>query len=162
MITYRPSHLRQSPGFGSSFALRSWAVGTICPPEIISDWLQRLRADALTHLTDSVQIIERTFGLSALRTRTITGETLLATVPGLLQHGAGQVNASESTQQGGVRRSEGYSLRVPFGTQIPTTGYVIVRRGCDTFTFEITGHDPLRSNSILLTVWIAATIGISS
>ncbi len=162
MTIYRPPHLRQAPAFGPTFALRGWAFGVTIAPEIVPDWLQRMREDALKYLDTTVQIISRTFGLSALRTRTVSSEQVLATVAGRLQRGAGQVNASERTQQGGVRRTEGYTLRVPVGTPIPTDGKVIVSRGSQTLEFEITGHDPIRSDAVLLTVWIAATEGITN
>ncbi len=161
MIVYRPPQLRQMPAFGPTFALRGFALGTVCPPEVVPDWLHRMREDALPYLDATVQIISRTFGLSALRTRSVTGETLLATVSGRVQNGAG-ANASERTQQGGVRRTEGYFLRVPVGTPIPTDGKVVITRGCDAFEYEITGHDPIRSDAVLLTVWIAATEGITN
>lgn len=159
MITYRPPQLRQSPTFGPTFALRSWVDGFV--PEIVPDWLQRMRDDALQYLDATVDIVMRSFALSALRTRTIVSEDTLMTVPGRLQRGSGQVNASEGTQQGGTRRTEGYSLRVPVGTPIPTEGKVVVRRGNERFEFEITGHDPIRSDAVLLTIWIGGTDGIT-
>jgi hypothetical protein len=161
MITYRSPQLRQNPASGPTFALRAWTVGVVVPQEIVPDWLARMRVDAEKCLTDTVIIVERSFGLSGLRTQTVTGETTLATVKGRLQRGAAQVNASESTQQGGVRRTEGYSLRLPVGTPIPIKGYVIVGQGATAQRFEITGHDPIRSESVLLTVWIAATEGVT-
>ena len=161
MIAYRPSQLRQKPAYGPTFALRAWPVGAFAIPEIVPDWLERMREDAEKYLTETVIIVKRTFGISALRTRTITGETNLAMVKGRLQRGAGQVNASEATQQGGVQRTEGYSLRLPVGTPIPIDGYIIVGQGAGAQHFEITGHDPIRTEAILLTVWIAATEGIT-
>lgn len=120
-----------------------------------------MRDDAEQYLTEPVAIVARTFGLSKLRTRTVTGENTVARVKGRLQHGAGQVNASEKTQQGGVRRTEGYSLRLPVGTPIPTSGYVLIGDGDQIQRFEITGHDPLRTEAVLLTVWIVKTDGIA-
>jgi hypothetical protein len=161
MISHRPPQLRQVPIPGPTFALRSWVVGTGGAPEVVPEWLRQMRQSALEHLDATVQIVRRTFGLSSLRTRTVLSETVIKTTKGRLQRGATQVNASEATQQGGVRRTEGYVLRLPVGTPIPTDGKVIITRGAERFEFEITGHDPIRSESVLLTVWIAATNGIT-
>lgn len=162
MMTYRPPQLRQAPFFGPTFAVRSWTVGQGFVSTVVPHWLQAMRTDAEQYLTDHVEIVERVFGLSALRTRTVTDERTVARVKGRLQRGAGQVNASERTQQGGVRRTEGYSLRLPVGTPIPPEGKVIIAQGFERLEFEIAGHDPLRTDAVLLTVWLVKTEGITT
>lgn len=156
--TFRQPQLRQAPFMGPTFAGRTWSITAVVPPPAppleLPEWLviARYQAEAILDIPCEIITFAEVSGPFNIKTR--GAETIAASFNGRIQRPSASSNAHYATIQGGARRLEGWWCRAPVGTPVPVGAILRVTTDDGPMDYEITGHDPIRTEEVLLTIWI--------